>query len=117
MVALGVTTGALFSNDDDLVDEIMRASDDSFETMWPMPITDEHREDMKGKYSDLNNDGYAYPNGGSCTAAAYLERFIEEGTQWAHLDICGPVMAQPAKPPICADMTGFGASLLLHFLT
>jgi len=84
--------------------------------MWHMPITDEHRECMKGKYSDLNNLG-ATRFGGSCTAAAYLENFIDPETKWAHLDIAGPSMADSAKPPVCADCTGFGASLLIHYLT
>ena len=117
MVALGTTTGCLFSNDDEVLAELQKASADSFEAMWHMPITDEHRECMKGRYSDLNNKSYSTPFGGSCTAAAYLENFIEEGTKWAHLDICGPVIMQPAKPPVGADCTGFGASLLLHYLT
>ena len=86
--------------------------------MWHMPITDEHREMMKGRYSDLDNAPVRHGRtGGSCTAAAYLERFIEEGVEWAHFDICGPAMADSAKPPMSADMTGFGASLLLHYLT
>jgi leucyl aminopeptidase len=45
-----------------------------------------------------------------------LENFIEKDTIWAHLDIAGPAMAKFAKPPVCADQTGFGTTLLLNFL-
>ncbi len=45
---------------------------------------------MKSKCADLNNLG-AGTFGGSSKAAAFLERFVETGVNWAHLDIA-PVM-------------------------
>ena len=101
-VALGVETGALYCADDEMLKRIKKASSDSFEAVWHMPIVDEHREAMKGKYSDLNNLGYSR-FGGSCTAAAFLERFIDKDVKWAHLDMSGPAKADSTKPPICSD--------------
>ena len=43
MTAVGVTTGCLFSNDDELRDQIINAGKEAQEPMWPMPINDEHR--------------------------------------------------------------------------
>ena len=102
-VALGTTMGAMFTEDDDMLDGLRKASTDSFEPIWHLPITDEHRESMKGRYSDLNNKSYIAPYGGSCTAAAFIERFIDKGVKWAHLDMSGPAKADSPKPPICAD--------------
>lgn len=45
--------------------------------------------------------------GGSITAALFLKEFIKEGTDWAHLDIAGPVWDEKAALP-----TGYGAALL-----
>jgi len=67
-----------------------------------MPITTEHRESIKGQYGDIVNIGNTRM-GGASQAAAFLERFVEGDTKWAHLDIAGPAMAKVAKPPACAD--------------
>jgi leucyl aminopeptidase len=80
-----------------------------------MPITDEHRNDMKTLFADINNKGKK-PHGGSAQAACFLERFIEKGVKWVHLDIAGPAMGGQAKGPICADGTGFGTQTLLDYL-
>jgi len=46
--------------------------------------------------------------GGACKAAAFLERFIEKETKWAHLDIAGPALKNSSKAPLCAEGNGFG---------
>ena len=40
--------------------------------------------------------------GGSCSAAAFLENFVEKDVKWAHLDICGTGMGN------FSSATGFG---------
>ena len=118
MIALGKEMGGMFINDDGILAELKSASKESFEALWHMPIMDEHREAMVGKFSDLQNKNYGGPfAGGSCCAAAFLEHFVEPGVKWAHLDICGPAVLHGEKWPVCDDQTGFGASLLLHFLS
>lgn len=57
MVALGYETAGVFSNDDDLVEELKVASKESFEPIWHMPITQEHKDTIVGNWSDLNNIG------------------------------------------------------------
>ena len=76
---------------------------------------DEHKETIKGATGDISNTGKSR-YGGASSAAAFLLRFVEKDTKWAHLDIAGASKALAAKPPICADQTGFGASLLLNFI-
>lgn len=115
-VALGSETAGLFSNDDELSEKLLKSGKDTFEPLWRLPIMDEHRETMKGQFSDLNNKGKT-PYGGASQAAAFLERFIEKDVKWAHLDIAGPAMTKAAKPPVSADGTGFGTQLLLKFIT
>lgn len=75
-----------------------------------MPLNDEHREAMKGKHGcDLDNLGSSRW-GGSCTAAAFLEAFIEDKRPWAHIDIAGPGCLMDS------DQSGFGAQLLLSLI-
>lgn len=55
LVALGHETGGLFSNDDDLTNELMSAGKSSFEALWHLPITDEHNGVIVGKTGDISN--------------------------------------------------------------
>ena len=47
-------------------------------------------ENMKSDNADLNNLSKKAAHGGSCTAAAFLENFIEDNVKWAHIDFAGP---------------------------
>lgn len=53
--------------------------------------------------------------GGSCTAAAFLEKFVEDGVAWAHIDIAGPAMTSANRGHTPKGGTGFGASTLASF--
>lgn len=117
MVALGEETAGLFSNDDTLADDLLKAGKDSNETLWRMPIMAEHRKGIKRTASDLNNCGSGrYADASS--AAAFIESFLEKqgegdkkkNPKWAHLDIAGTCMNKKI------GCTGFGSDLLLHYL-
>ena len=115
MVALGQETAGLFSNDDELADNLIDSGKNTFEPLWRLPIFDDHREAMKSRAADMNNMGKVR-YGGSSQAAAFLERFIEKDVKWAHLDIAGPAITKAAKGPVCADGTGFGSQILLDYI-
>jgi leucyl aminopeptidase len=57
MVALGMSTAGLFSNDQKLADTLVEIGNKVNEPLWQLPINNEHRKNMDGKYSDLNNNG------------------------------------------------------------
>jgi leucyl aminopeptidase len=88
MIIKGKTTAGVFSNNTELVNKLKIASEEVLEPIWHLPINEEHREVIKGKVSDLNNVGKDR-YGGASTAAAFLEKFVEKETEWAHLDIAG----------------------------
>ena len=109
-IALGKSTGGLFATDKQEVKKWKEASADSFEPMWPMPVNDEYREAIKGKYgADISNLGDSRW-GGAGHAAAFLEAFVEDERPWAHLDIAGPGIFGEKEAP------GFGARLLLSYI-
>jgi len=93
MVALGNDTAGLFSNCDDLSEQLMKSSEKAFEPLWRLPITQEHKDAMKSRDADINNKGNTR-YGGASQAAAFLERFVDKDTKWAHLDIAGPAMTK-----------------------
>ncbi len=88
MVALGNKTAGLFTNDEKLSSELVKASEEVLEPLWHLPITNEHREDLKSPFADLKNAGKDR-YGGASKGAAFLEKFINKGVKWVHLDIAG----------------------------
>jgi leucyl aminopeptidase len=64
---------------------------------------------MKSRDADINNKGNTR-YGGASQAAAFLERFVDKETKWAHLDIAGPAMTKKE------GATGFGTQLLLNHI-
>ena len=63
-VALGFDTAGFFTSHDDFSTELLDSSKRTFEPIWRLPISKEHRDSMKGAHSDLNNKGKT-PYGGA----------------------------------------------------
>ncbi len=108
MVALGEYACGLMSEDDELVHLIEEASKLSGDAVWRLPLSDLHRQKMKGHVADLKNTGPR--DGGASTAAGFLSCFAK-GARWAHLDIAGMVWAEENRPTEPKGATGFGACL------
>jgi leucyl aminopeptidase len=84
-VALGPYFIGLFGTPRSFVDDVLRLAGEAGEKVWPMPLTQEYRDEVKGEVADLRNS--AGREGGAIKAAAFLEAVVEPGTEWAHLDI------------------------------
>ncbi len=113
MVALGKYKAGLMGNDDRLIKQLQRASENSGEKVWPMPSGDEYAEEMKSKIADLKNVGSKW--GGACTAAAFLKQFVGE-VKWAHIDMAGVDMFSVSDKLGGVGATGFGVQLLTSYL-
>jgi len=88
MVALGRTHTGFYSRHSKLAELVGKASSVTGEKVWQMPLTDDHTNDMKGTYADLNNIG-PHRFAGSAQAAAFLENFVGNEVPWVHCDIAG----------------------------
>ena len=86
VVALGKHCAGLFSNNDDLAGEIIKAGEMSDDRAWHMPLWEEYQAQLKSNFADMANIGGF--DAGAVTAACFLARFTEE-YRWAHLDIAG----------------------------
>lgn len=113
MVALGKHKAGLMGNDDGLIKQLQKASEQSGEKVWHMPSGDEYAKEMKSKIADLRNTGGKW--GGACTAAAFLRQFVGQ-SKWAHLDIAGMDMFEEAAGLWTAGSSGFGVRLLTTYL-
>ncbi len=88
VMALGDVHTGFFSRDTKLTQKITKAAAASGETLWEMPMHEEHLKDMKGTYADLQNVSQRR-GAGSAQGAIYLGEFVEKDIPWAHFDIAG----------------------------
>ncbi len=116
--ALGETLAGIFSNNDAMAEKLFQSGERTGERLWRMPLYDEHRESMKSDIADLRNiSKMPAGHGGSITAAAFLEFFVED-LPWAHLDIAGTAFNEgEARGEVVKMGTGFGVRLLMDYLS
>ena len=110
MVALGRGACGLFTRSDGLRDAIMELGNDAGDTMWPMPLWENLKENLKSDVADIANVGAR--EGGAITAALFLQSFIEENVPWAHLDMAGAGISEKDTPLCPKGATGFGVRTL-----
>ena len=109
IVALGQEYAGMFSNDDKLVDRLVKVGKETGERVWPMPLGSEYDKMIDSKFADMKNTGGRY--GGSITAAQLLQRFVDK-TPWVHLDIAGTAMGSPQTDINRSWGSGYGVRLL-----
>jgi leucyl aminopeptidase len=111
MTSLGLEHAGLFSNDDKLSERITSAGKSAGEPVWRLPMGPGYDKALKSKIADMKNIGGPY--GGSITAAQFLQRFVDKGTPWAHLDIAGVAWQDgEQKVHIPSWGTGWGVRVL-----
>lgn len=109
VVALGAVASGLFSNDDTLAKQLLKAGEAAHDRAWQMPLWDDYQDLLKSNFADMANIGGRYA--GAITAACFLARFTEDYT-WAHLDIAGV----SHKSGSDKGATGRPVPLLTHYL-
>jgi leucyl aminopeptidase len=57
VVALGKVTSGLFGNSDAWVDTVRRVTGRAGDRVWPMPLFDDYREQIKSEIADMTNTG------------------------------------------------------------
>jgi leucyl aminopeptidase len=110
MVALGKEHAGLFSNNDELAQRLIAAGEASGEKLWRLPLGPKYDKMIDSKVADMKNTGGKW--GGSISAAQFLQRFIKDGTPWAHLDIAGTAMSSVDSEINRSWGSGFGVRLL-----
>jgi leucyl aminopeptidase len=97
-VALGPDLPATFANDDTLAADLIEAGTAEADPLWRMPLWGGYDEMLRSDIADIDNA----PEGGmagSVTAALFLQRFVEKGTPWVHLDtFAWRPAARPGRP-------------------
>jgi leucyl aminopeptidase len=114
IISLGNEYGGLFCNEDGLAEQLTAAGKAAGDPLWRQPLGAAYDKLIDSPIADMKNVGPR--EGGSITAAQFIQRFVDEGVKWAHLDIAGMVWA--AKPGAVWDKgaTGYGVRLLDRFV-
>jgi len=110
IVSLGNEYAGMFANDDTLAGHIDAAGHATDDKVWRFPLGPAYDKLIDSQIADMKNQGPRF--GGSITAAQFLQRYIEKGTPWAHLDIAGMVWADKPGATWDKGATGFGVRLL-----
>ncbi len=97
-VALGADLPALFTPDDRLADDMLKAGTKVEDPLWRLPLHKPYRDIIDSPIADINNAG-AGGMAGTITAALFLKDFVTETKSWAHLDIYGWTPSpKPGRP-------------------
>ena len=110
IVALGHEMAGVFSNDDKLAEAFLAAAAAEGEGAWRMPLAPAYDKLIKSRIADVANVGGRAA--GSVTAAQFLQRFVKEGTPWAHLDIAGVAYVSKDGELAPKGATGWGVRAL-----
>ena len=111
--ALGTHCSGLMGNDEALMRRATEAGDRTGERVWPLPLWDEYKEQVKGQVGDLKNTGGR--EGSTILGGAFLSNFVGD-RPWIHLDIAGTAHTTKGLPDCVPGATGVGVRLLVDLL-
>jgi leucyl aminopeptidase len=114
IISLGTEYAGMFCNDDDLAAKLNKAGQAVGDPLWRQPLGAAYDKLIDSPIADMKNVGPR--EGGSITAAQFLQRFVDPGVKWAHLDIAGMVWASKPGGTWDKGATGYGVRLLDQFV-
>ena len=114
ITSLGHEYAGMFANNDALAGRLDAAGQASGDRLWRFPLGQAYDKLIDSQIADMKNTGPRH--GGSITAAQFIQRFIDKGRPWAHLDIAGVVWADKAGATWDKGATGFGVRLIDRYV-
>jgi len=114
LISLGHEWAGLFSNNEELASKLGSAGEESGDKLWRMPLAEPFDRLIDSPIADMKNVGPR--EGGSITAAQFIQRFIENGVKWAHIDMAGKAWSDKAGATYDKGATGFGVRLLDQYV-
>ena len=110
LISLGHEWAGLFSNNEELAGQLLKAGGESGDKLWRMPMAEPFDRLIDSPIADVKNVGPR--EGGSITAAHFIQRFVDEGVRWAHIDMAGMAWSDKAGTTYDKGATGYGVRLL-----
>lgn len=113
LVALGITTTAVISNNDEFYGKLEKASLKTGEKLWRLPAFDEYKELIKSDIADLKNSGGRFA--GTITGGLFVGEFVKD-TPWLHMDIAGTSGSDKDSDYTSKGGTGVGVRTLYELV-
>jgi len=114
VIALGDEIAGLWTDNDQLSEQLTKAAIKAGEGLWRMPMQDSYKSGIKSSIADLQNTG---PRpGGSITAALFLKEFVTPSIPWAHIDIAGTCWTEKDRDINPKGATGYGVRTLVNWI-
>jgi leucyl aminopeptidase len=114
LVSLGYEWAGLFANNEELAAALLKAGEESGDKLWRMPLAETFDRLIDSPIADMKNVGPR--EGGSITAAQFIQRFVENGVKWAHVDMAGKAWSDKPGSTYEKGATGFGVRLLDQYV-
>jgi leucyl aminopeptidase len=114
VMTFGYATGALFSNNDNLAKQLMKVGQKTNEKLWQLPLWEEYDDDISSDIADVRNYS-GKPLAGAITAAKFLEFFVKDHPNWAHMDIASVAFGDSEFTKM-KSATGYGIRLLVEYM-
>jgi len=114
LIALGHRASGLLGNNEELIEEVKRASEKTGERVWQLPMWEEYSEDIKSKVADVKNIGEGRL-AGTIAGGVFLKEFVGE-TPWAHLDIAGTAWQDKDQPYTPGGGSGVAVRLVTQLI-
>ena len=109
--ALGITTTAVVTNNEEFYKELEKSSKKSGENVWMLPAFDDYKKLIKSDIADLKNLGGK--NAGTITAGLFIGEFVQN-KPWLHLDIAGTAWTDSERDYYSKGGTGAGVRTLYY---
>ncbi|MDN5304592.1 MAG: leucyl aminopeptidase [Fusobacteriaceae bacterium] len=113
LVALGTTTTAVVTNNEELYKKLEESSIETDERVWQLPNFPEYGKLLESKIADVKNIGGRFA--GTITAGMFIEKFVQK-KPWIHLDIAGVAYTDSPYSYYKFGATGQPVRTLINFL-
>lgn len=114
LVALGEYYAGAMTNNQDILNKLIKSSENTSEYVWQLPLYDDLAKGLNSDIADIKNVT-SKKYGGTIIGGLFLKKFVKD-TPWIHLDIAGTAFFEETHYYIKKGATGFGIRLLIDFL-
>jgi leucyl aminopeptidase len=97
-IAVGTDISAMFCNDDNLANEVLKIASATKDPICRLPLHRDYRQLFKSTIADMTNSATS-PYAGAITAALFIEFYVSNNIPWIHFDIMAwNLTSRPGKP-------------------
>lgn len=114
--AVGGRSAAVITNNEELFDDVRRASISSCEKIWRLPADKELFDVLRSEVADLKSSSPGNTMGGGTIVAALFIQEFTEGHPWCHIDMAPVNWIADGNSYCTHGGSGYGVSLLYEMM-